>query len=682
AFGDVYEILNEASSSELRPTAWTRISTFDSMCEDLFATLREKAENMELYPIDIHFLEGADYRIAAELFPDIQRCLIFAAGESTFCESVIEAIAVGFPHDLVRVDNEDEFLNRLEMAVFTMRNQVTGIGLLPSFWQLNNDVTPDANDDLIWQTDCEMAEKWMIRRLAVRDFFALQGALFEPGRSLLRMLPYKGYLKFKTLALRPKIEVMQYLPAHEQVVISVQPIPEFQYQVILPCTGEPEALVERLRKALREEGGEGVRRIFYSAEPDDGQDTDEPPLLEWLFAPSKAAGRSRSSVVLFERHLFCPKPTTPTGWIAEKLRPFPDGAYFWEADETNQTGRVLIAKMDAVYGAIRAAFEGNRYCDVIAEIGRWQGSLLNYSAARLGVEKLDWLSMCASMNAFLDTSYAYFHAGDIPKTDSLDYWRRIDYAITQLPKFTDSEVPQLFRGLIESVKAAQERGDAASATHAVSEFQRTLASKRFTSRAGEGHNILGFDYDPEETFRRVLLDLDADFLLRYVDAEARAQLHKVAEMWRDLSAEAITREFWPAGVFQNERAESLCAETVRAELKKFDLESLCNEALQEFAVGRLRVARWALETGQRMLLAGEQPVFYAAQTEDDLLRSWRSFLGRRLRRVADEPTQPKMQSLDAMRETRKTQSGGAQSDAGEDSDDDTEADKSSGLGSL
>ena len=246
---------------------------------------------------------------SATLFPGVNHCLIFAAGVPVFLDSVIEVIGKGVECETIVVDAENEFVPRLESAVFAMRNRLTGVGLLPNFWELSNDVDW-AFGDVVWQSDRKMVEIAMTRRLAVRDFFALQGALFEPNRSLLGMLPYRGRFTFKTLALRPKIEILQHLPAEQQLALKVIPIPELGYVVKIPCAGDPEKLVQRLREALRNPEGADMRRMRYSAEPaDDRQPQDELSSLTEMLAPFSAPLSHSSEVVLVQRHFLCPQST-------------------------------------------------------------------------------------------------------------------------------------------------------------------------------------------------------------------------------------------------------------------------------------------------------------------------------------------------------------------------------------
>ena len=325
-----------------------------------------------------------------------------------------------------------------------------------------------------------------------------------------------------------------------------------------------------------------------------------------------------------------------------------------------------------------------QYGDEIEKLGVWQGSLLNHSAARNGSEPLDWLTSCASLNAFGDTSYFYFshetHSDGMSVAESN---RRRSFALNYLLRSNEAlSEAQLagFREMMSFVKTAHNNGDAQAAAKAQEDYMVGAANAFLGFVPGEGIKNISAPYDSEETFRRLLLDLDADFLLRHLAAEDRAHLDRIAGLWRDLSILAIQNAFWPGGEFQSGRVRALCSEDIRKKLAGLDIELLCSEALTEFAAGRMRVPRWAIESGQRMLVRGQQPIFVAVQSEEDLLRSWRSFLGRRLRRELDNPERPEMESFEAMRETRKTHDHGAHDSCDEDCDDEIGPEDNSGLG--
>lgn len=69
-----------------------------------------------------------------------------------------------------------------------------------------------------------------------------------------------------------------------------------------------------------------------------------------------------------------------------------------------------------------------------------------------------------------------------------------------------------------------------------------------------------------------------------------------------------------------------------------DTEDWCSEILLQFLAKRQRVARWAIENAQRLLLGGFEPVPVVVQSDRALLRSWKSYLGLAFRgRFSDTP---------------------------------------------
>ncbi len=131
----------------------------------------------------------------------------------------------------------------------------------------------------------------------------------------------------------------------------------------------------------------------------------------------------------------------------------------------------------------------------------------------------------------------------------------------------------------------------------------------------------------------VLTEFDADFLLLGISAAITADMDEQATRWADKLRQIIIDHFYPAG-----SGGKLDLALVRATVpswtgaKDEDLTDGFNDALAAFHGSRQRgFLRGAVENAQRLALAGYKPVVVVVETDEAILRSWRSYLGQRLR---------------------------------------------------
>lgn len=139
-------------------------------------------------------------------------------------------------------------------------------------------------------------------------------------------------------------------------------------------------------------------------------------------------------------------------------------------------------------------------------------------------------------------------------------------------------------------------------------------------------------YDRNATLRKLYTELDADFLLRHLDEDDWIELKNAEEQFCELCREEIAAVFWPKAKPLLSNFRDCVPFDVRDLAWRYedDLPPWGAEALQLFRPFP-RVLRHAVETAQRFVLEGRTPVAAAICTQQELIRSWKSYLGQFLK---------------------------------------------------
>src|SRR4030095_9353762 len=109
---------------------------------------------------------------------------------------------------------------------------------------------------------------------------------------------------------------------------------------------------------------------------------------------------------------------------------------------------------------------------------------------------------------------------------------------------------------------------------------------------------------------------------------ARIRLGQMTDEWSAHSLEIVAQAFWPKGKFHFARLRACLPASVQVRVKNDDVQEIAHEAIKEFRKGSKRISRWVIESAQRRILVGKAPAFAFAETDDEIVRSWRSFVAR------------------------------------------------------
>ena len=142
-------------------------------------------------------------------------------------------------------------------------------------------------------------------------------------------------------------------------------------------------------------------------------------------------------------------------------------------------------------------------------------------------------------------------------------------------------------------------------------------------------------YNEYATFLALLTDFDADFLLSGLGEKVRLKLEKNVSQWSASVTEIIVKNCWDtetrtpkiSWLFQ------VLPKSWHPSFDRFkdDICSTVNEALTDFCNNSRPVVRTAIETAQRLALAGFKPATIVVEDESSILRRWWFYARKRIR---------------------------------------------------
>lgn len=168
-------------------------------------------------------------------------------------------------------------------------------------------------------------------------------------------------------------------------------------------------------------------------------------------------------------------------------------------------------------------------------------------------------------------------------------------------------------------------------------------------------------YDREVALRKTYANFDADFLIRKIDPRSWLSIQRFVRSFTALCNDAILKTYFPGPTPSPWRFRNTIPEKFRAKdlLNKYEdsLPSWGAEALPRFQPFP-RVLRRAVENAQRFVLAGLPPSAVVVCTQEELMRSWKSYLGSYLvtklleQRTIDGTEIPMIEGLDSLKQHR------------------------------
>jgi len=599
----------------------TYLSGFDRIFSEMLYGLEQGADLLEAFgdphqspeinPVKGRFGEGVSF-------------CILQSGSSEACEDLVKLLfPKNEPFQLIPVDETLDFFEQLAGIFYRLRVRWSCIGLFPCVWEMYNEMAVWEEtyfaDWFVWETSRDEIEGCTRAARVAQNYLASNGTLFSLTPSLWQELPYHEEADFRTLTVRPRVDVIRHDPKRNEVELSIRPLPEFGYTVTKIWKGDPEELAKLYREA-------GPTRFHYSARPfgeSKGESPTEPESLKTSDIPDISNVRR---VLLVTRHFLSYKPVVPLETIRDLAARNDPGVFRERVQLGDREISFLVLNMPKLLEAIRVVFRSNFYGDRHWELLYSQMKLCTHNFLTSKGRDVLIAGIMQHMQEFAGPYY-YFSALDL----------------------TDSQASR------EVMTRRKHRETALEGK----------AEMGFEPR--ENPNLPGeaFEYREDATFLALLSDFDADFLLAGLGMEVRERIDQTAFKWAEAVADVVIKKYWNADTGKPDMALLVRAmpESWRTSSNSFEDEivSAAVEALNIFRDNRKRVIRTAIETAQRLVLSGFAPATIAVEDETSILKTWRSFVRKRIRGsllevVKRRKAEPGYADVEAIRSNRKKKS--------------------------
>ena len=291
---------------------WTQLSGPDRLIPEVLRSLENGLKILKKRGTSIN---PSTIRPLKDRFAEDMSFFVLQSGSPEACADLLERLfSTGEPFQSIPQDETLGFFGQLEVICYRFRVQWSCIGLFPCIWELNNDANCWEEEShsgcFVWDTDSKEIEPWKKAGKTVQDYFALNGMLFSLTPSLWNDLPYREEANFRTLPLRPRVDVVRHDPQRNEVDLIILPVPEIAYGVKAFWKGDPEELVAVYRKASANRLRYSVRSV-WKIKPDS-------PLHPTFLKTGKLVDFSPGrDVVLITRHFLCSAPALPLERICE-----------------------------------------------------------------------------------------------------------------------------------------------------------------------------------------------------------------------------------------------------------------------------------------------------------------------------------------------------------------------------
>jgi hypothetical protein len=246
--------------------------------------------------------------------------------------------------------------------------------------------------------------------------------------------------------------------------------------------------------------------------------------------------------------------------------------------------RFLVFNAPTLLEAIRGAFFENTYGDTIRELSEWEHSL------RL-------------------------QCGDRGTSD-IDRWQMHFLKLNPIsPKFY--HLPETCFG----------RGDNPPEVEA--RLQDVLVNGADYSEVLSGRAFLRpVPYSDKEAFENLFKHLDADFLLRGLDTNARVALDGATQGWGLAVEQLLNRDYWLKGKLKLDEVKKLVKSSLKEKYFENigDVQTWVEEARITFIADRRYVLRGTIENMQRLVLGGHGPFAVYVENLSHIDARWRTLL--------------------------------------------------------
>ncbi len=629
----IHDLIRTPLADGMSPAYWSHVSGFDWMAAKIIGGLAEGVSRMEG---DEPGIDPLSIRPLRARFP--KDFTLYILQQSLAPVPVIP--------DRLQTDESDRsvlllepgvspFL-RLEQIIHSVRARYSCVGLLPCLRELFEESLRWESENyrgaFVWHTDRNRVEEWLRRRRVSTTYLAAGGYLFDLRPALWQILPYRNHVNLGAIRVRTKVRTVSEGTGVDTHKLVVQPLPETAVMLGDLAVNHSEEMVQKYREDLRKSNPHA--RLIYAADARH-RNLRFPSALTEALPGDQTSQREIDgrAVVLVPRHYLLPVPEVNLEILASLTEPGSAGIRYMDVLHNNEERRVLVGTVPSLIAGIEESFLANRYGDAHREMLLYQE---RFRTAQSRYRRQVDHRRVASLFQLDPFSGPYYHFS-VPDLSHL--W-------PEGPELPPSDQPLHSRlaHRVNTLGRKHQRGDPAA------------ENLRWPPGSGE--------YSSHRTMLAVLTEFDADFLLLGISAAIRADMDEQGMRWADKLRQIIIDHFYPAG-----SGGKLNLAPVRATVplwtgaKDEDLTDGFNDALAAFHGSRQRsFLRGAVENAQRLALAGYKPAAVVVETDEALLRSWRSYLGQRLKgKLSDlaahahEPGWPETESGQrSVRHRRKT----------------------------
>jgi len=500
--------------------------------------------------------------------------------------------------NIVHASSANEFFERLASTIYTLRERWSCPGFLPlhgvlfvraEMWAQDARMRP-----FIYECAPDLFEQALKTSALLWRYTAFFGGLFHMNRWMWSKLQWSEEFSLGVSSLRPRVEIDLKPQGGQGVIQGVGILPGIGYAFdstpATPVQIDVKLMQRNLRGLLRRK--KAAARFFYSTKRTEFSGWEK--VVNPVSGDDAPKGFDHIPAVLIPRHFVATEETflVPASELSAAAEKAQESGLRLDFTIDGEAQPCLVFYAPSLLASIRRAYEKNSYGDSLFELQR----VLEATSAHIGgVEQASLPTRMAVRRL------AYYR----PSCWCLD-------AATNVPESPD-------RWRWEALAAIQENAK------------------------NEG---VSFDFMPsgddsvEQGFKDTLQNCDADFLLRGMSQEDRADADRLAMEW----AERVKMLIKPLyDVSEPDRRKRRAArglviaaveETHRrnaAARPDMELASWVAQVLEVFSANSRRVTRQVIEVAQRCSLIGVEPIAIVVEPVGSILARWSGFLGEKLK---------------------------------------------------
>ncbi len=554
---------------------WTDCNRDQELKHVFFALRRE----MGLSASEAEWNESFQPPTLEERFGPSWRYVIVTAGDPGRCEAATAFLTQGISRPEHYPCDPAEFLDRLESAFYHIRVTRNIRGLFLCGQRADGYIGRKFDNSPIfqWHVDEKLVLEALKTNLLRFWIFAAGGLCFDLSPNLPMCIPFSDRISMDTLTIRPRLRVEKNPENPEEAKAFFSLIPEIVDALRIPSKKTPAKLEKEFRAQFKNHY-KRLGKFEYIVRPtaEDRLNVKAPP---YLLQVEKNADPyiSPIAVISIPRQFLMPRPPMELESLAALAR-----LHCQDGGTVRASGK-LVFHCPRVLKEIEKAFRRNNYSDQMFFVKRWN-SLMRRVLGDFDYDSEMWFD-------------------DV------------------LPLWPGQEPIIYFSG---------------AALTGRDQTPSTLARLKFAGRLTMDESTP--PYSAIDCLHGTYSNYDADFLLREISPKGWEDLGSSIDSWNEALAGLIVEKYGASGIAKNRLGASVkrilatirddrseCAKSRLEEVKEWTMD-----ALPLFLRSSNRILRHAVENAQRFVLAGKDPVAVVVRKEADILRGWKSYLGKHL----------------------------------------------------